>query len=260
MDNPHPPPPPLLEVSRLSVSAGARPLVQELSLTIPEHRVFGLIGPSGAGKSTFLRALNRLTDLIPGLHVTGDVRLHGDSIYRADTDLNALRARVGMIFQQPVIFPTSIAANVLFGAKRLRSLSREEQTALVESALQEAALWEEVKDRLKKPAHRLSVGQQQRLCLARTLATQPEVILMDEPTSALDPRSTEAVEALVTRLKTRHTVVLVTHNLRQARKLADQLAFIGVREGVGRLLCSGSVEEVLGRTDVVEVDEYVCCQ
>lgn len=251
---------PIVEVSRLSVNAGNRPLVRDLTLSIPEKEVFGLIGPSGAGKSTLLRALNRMTDLVPGIKVTGDVKLHGSSIYAPGTDANALRARMGMIFQQPVVFPASIAENVLFGARRLQRLSKAEQSALTEAALQEAALWNEVKDRLKTPAAKLSVGQQQRLCLARALATKPEVILMDEPTSALDPRSTEAIETLVQRLKVNHTIVLVTHNLRQARKVADNLAFIGVRDGVGQLLCSGDVESVLGRTDVVEIDEYVCCQ
>lgn len=252
--------PHILQTSELCVTAAARALVRDVSINIAEHQVFGLIGPSGAGKSTLLRALNRLTDLVPGLKVTGDVQLHGQSIFRSGMDANALRARVGMLFQQPVVFPASIVDNVLFGARRLQSLSKSVQAELAESALQEAALWSEVKDRLKAPASKLSVGQQQRLCLARTLATKPEVILMDEPTSALDPRSTEAIEALIKRLKSRHTIVLVTHNLRQARNVADQLAFIGVRDGVGQLLCSGSVDSVLGRTDVAEVDEYVCCQ
>lgn len=252
--------PAILQARSLSVTASARPLVRDVTFTVPARRVFGLIGPSGAGKSTLLRALNRLTDLLPGLHVTGDVLLHGQSVFTSAMDVNALRARVGMIFQQPVIFPASISENVLFGARRLQRLSRSAQEDLVESALQEAALWNEVRDRLTAPAAKLSVGQQQRLCLARTLATRPEVILMDEPTSALDPRSTEAVEALIQRLKNQHTIVLVTHNLRQARQVADHLAFLGVRDGVGQLLCTGTVDDVLSRTDVAEVDEYVCCQ
>jgi len=251
---------PLLEARNIEVRANGKPLVRNASFGVQKGQVFGLIGPSGAGKSTLLRSLNRLTDLFPGLSVSGDVTLHGKSIYATGTDANAIRAKVGMLFQQPVVFPTSIAENVLFGAKRLRSLSRAEKVALVEEALSEAAIWNEVKDRLKTPATTLSVGQQQRLCLARALATKPEVILMDEPTSALDPKSTEAIEELVVHLKKTHTIVLVTHNLRQARSLADHLAFIGVRDGVGEVLCAGTAEAVLGNTTVSEVSEFLCCQ
>lgn len=249
----------VMEVRDLSVFAGKRELLRKASLEVVEHEIFGIIGPSGGGKSTLLRSLNRLTDLT-GVRVSGEVLLHGKSVFAPGTDVNALRARVGMLFQQPVVFPASVGENVLFGAKRLRRLSRPEQVETVESALREAALWEEVKDRLKAPATTLSVGQQQRLCLARTLATKPEVILMDEPTSALDPRSTEAIEALVLRLKQRHTLVLVTHNLRQARQVADRLAFIGVRDGVGQVLCAGTVAEVLQHTRLAELEEYIGCQ
>ncbi|TLD70568.1 ATP-binding cassette domain-containing protein [Phragmitibacter flavus] len=249
----------MLDVRELGVRAGARELLRGVSFEVVRHEVFGIIGPSGGGKSTLLRAMNRLTDLT-GLKVTGDVVLHGSSIFASGTDVDALRARVGMLFQQPVIFPTSIRENVLFGAKRLRRMSRADEEACVERSLREASLWEEVKDRLKAPAMKLSVGQQQRLCLARTLATEPEVILMDEPTSALDPRSTEAIEGLVRRLRETHTIVLVTHNLRQARELADRVAFVGVRDGVGQLLCGGTVSEVLDNTRLTELDEYVCCQ
>jgi phosphate transport system ATP-binding protein len=249
----------VVEVDNVSVRAGDRPLLQGASLKIPEKEVFGIIGPSGGGKSTLLRVINRLSDLT-GVKVTGDVRLHGKSIFASGTDVDALRARVGMLFQQPVTFPTTIRENVLFGAKRLRRMSHAEQDECVEAALREAAIWDEVKDRLRTPAGKLSVGQQQRLCLARTLATKPEVILMDEPTSALDPRSTEAIEALVKRLKEHHTIVLVTHNLRQARQVADRLAFVGVRDGVGQLLCQGTVGDVLDNTKLSELDDYICCQ
>lgn len=249
----------ILEVDRVSVQAGQRQLLHNASLQIPEKQVFGIIGPSGGGKSTLLRVLNRLSDLT-GVKVSGDVRLHGTSIYAAGTDVDTLRARVGMLFQQPVIFPTNIRENVLFGAKRLRRMSHAEQQNCVEAALQQAALWDEVKNRLKNPANKLSVGQQQRLCLARTLATQPEIILMDEPTSALDPRSTEAIETLVSSLKKTHTIVLVTHNLRQARELADHLAFVGLRNNVGQVLCQGTVSNVLDHTRLSELDDYICCQ
>jgi phosphate transport system ATP-binding protein len=249
--------PPLLEVRNLAVHAAAGPILRNVSLAVRPGQVFGLIGPSGAGKSTLLRSLNRLNDLIPGLRVTGEVTLRGASIYDPATDVNALRARIGMLFQQPVVFPASLEENVLFGAKRLRPLARSERAALVESALREAALWDEVKDRLRAPATALSVGQQQRLCLARTLAVQPEIILMDEPTSALDPRSTQAIEELIVRLKTRHTIVIVTHNVAQARRLTDWIACICVRDGAGEIVESACCDAVLGDPQCREVIEYL---
>jgi phosphate transport system ATP-binding protein len=249
--------PPLLEVRSLGVSAGTRPLLRDVSFTVAPGQVFGLIGPSGAGKSTLLRCLNRLNDLIPGLKVNGDVTLHGTSIYAPGMDVNALRAKVGMLFQQPVVFPASIAENVLFGAKRLRSLSQSERAELIESALTEAALWGEVKDRLKAPALALSVGQQQRLCLARTLAVQSEVILMDEPTSALDPKSTQAIEELILRLKPRHTIVIVTHNVAQARRITDWIACICQRDGAGEIVESACCDAVLSNPQCREVIEYL---
>jgi phosphate transport system ATP-binding protein len=171
--------------------------------------------------------------------------------------VNALRARIGMLFQQPVVFPTSIAENVLFGAKRLRKLSRSERAELVESALTETALWSEVKDRLRSPATVLSVGQQQRLSLARTLAVKPEVILMDEPTSALDPKSTQAIEELILRLKERHTIVIVTHNVAQARRVTDWIACVCIRDGVGEIVESACCHAVLGNPQCREVIEYL---
>jgi phosphate transport system ATP-binding protein len=248
---------PILEARDLGVRAQGRPLIRNVSFGVQQRQVFGLIGPSGAGKSTLLRALNRLTDLVPGLCVTGDVRLHGESIYAPGVDANALRAKVGMLFQQPVIFPASIAENVLFGAKRLRRLSRSKRAELVESALTEAALWSEVKDRLRSPANALSVGQQQRLSLARTLAVQPEVILMDEPTSALDPKSTQAIEELILRLKERHSIVIVTHNVTQARRITDWIACVCVRDGVGEIVESACCDSVLDNPQCREVIEYL---
>ena len=248
---------PVLEVRGLSVRAGAKPLLRDINFAVRPGQVFGLIGPSGSGKSTLLRCLNRLSDLIPGLHVSGDVALHGTSIYAADADVNALRAKVGMLFQQPVVFPASVEDNVLFGAQRLRPLSRSDRAALVESALREAALWDEMKDRLRTAATLLSVGQQQRLCLARTLAVQPQVILMDEPTSALDPKSTQAIEDLIVRLKTRHTIVLVTHNVAQARRVTDWLACVCVRDGAGEIVESACCDAVLSNPQCREVIEYL---
>ncbi len=248
---------PLIEAIGLSVHAAGRPILRDVSLAVHRSQVFGLIGPSGAGKTTLLRSLNRLNDLIPGLRVSGEVTLHGASIYASGTDPNALRARVGMLFQQPVVFPTSIEENVLFGAKRLRHLPRSERPALTEHALREAALWDEVKDRLRTPASALSVGQQQRLCLARVLAVRPEVILMDEPTSALDPRSTQAIEELILRLKAVHTIVIVTHNVAQARRITDWIACVCVRDGAGEVVESACCDAVLGDPQCREVLDYL---
>lgn len=248
---------PALRVRDLSVFANGKPLLRKVSFEVQPNQVFGIIGPSGAGKSTLLRALNRLTDLIRGLRVTGDVWLRDQPIYDAKVDVSALRARIGMLFQQPVIFPASIAENVLFGAKRLRSLDRAARHELVERALREAALWDEVRDRLRAPALALSVGQQQRLCLARALAVEPEVILMDEPTSALDPKSTQAIEELILRLKTRRTIVLVTHNVAQARRVTDWLACVCVREGAGEIVESACCDAILGNPQCREVIEYL---
>ena len=248
---------PLLEVRSLAVHANGRPLLRDVSLAVRPGQVFGVIGPSGAGKSTLLRSLNRLNDLIPGLRVSGDVILRGASIYAPGTDVNALRARIGMLFQQPVVFPASIEENVLFGVKRVRPLPRGERAAVVESALREAALWDEVKDRLRALATALSVGQQQRLCLARALAVQPEIILMDEPTSALDPRSTQAIEDLILRLKARHTIVIVTHNVAQARRITDWIACVCLRDGAGEIVESACCDAVLGDPRCREVIEYL---
>lgn len=248
---------PILRARDLAVHANGRALIRRVNLAVTPGQVFGIIGPSGAGKSTLLRALNRLADLIPGLRVSGDVTLHGRSIYAPGTDVNALRTTVGMLFQQPVVFPASITENVLFGAKRLRALSRAQRHELVETALTEVALWGEVKDRLRAPALALSVGQQQRLCLARTLAVEPEVILMDEPTSALDPRSTQAIEELIVRLKARRTIIIVTHNVAQARRITDWIACICVRDGCGEIVESACCDAVLGNPQCREVIEYL---
>lgn len=245
----------ILRVRDLSVQANGKLLLRNVSFDVGEGQVFGIIGPSGAGKSTLLRTLNRLCDLSPNLRVTGDVQLRGECT-RA-IEVNALRARIGMLFQQPVIFPVSIQENVLFGAKRLRSLGRVERADRTEHALREAALWDEVCDRLRASALTLSVGQQQRLCLARTLAVEPEVILMDEPTSALDPKSTQAIEELILRLKSRHTIVLVTHNVAQARRVTDWLACICVRDGAGEIVESACCDAVLGNPQCREVIDYL---
>lgn len=219
---------PILATRGLTVRIGGRAILQDVNLRIQPRQVFGVIGPSGVGKSTLLKCFNRLIDLTPGARVEGDVYFAGMSIFSSTVHPDDLRARVGMLFQQPVVFPKSIYQNVIFGLKHLRLIPRRDLPAAAERALRSAALWEEVKDRLGEPAGKLSVGQQQRLCLARTLATQPQVILMDEPTSALDPRSTEAIEQLIAELKQSHTIVLVTHNITQARRMCDWLACVCV--------------------------------
>lgn len=248
---------PILQTQRLTVTTGKREILRNVELSVRPGQVFGIIGPSGAGKSTLLRCLNRLIDLTPNLRADGDVLFHGHSIYRNGTDVDALRARIGMLFQQPVVFPRSIFHNVVFGVRHLRRLSHRELADTAERTLREAALWEEVKDRLHESALRLSVGQQQRLCLARTLAVGSEVILMDEPTSALDPKSTEAIEELILRLKQRHTIVLVTHNLSQARRVTNWLACLCVRDGAGEVVESACCDAMLSNPQCREAVEYL---
>jgi len=196
-----------------------------VSLAIPENSVTALIGPSGCGKSTFLRCLNRMNDIIPGTRVVGDVLLDDIDIYKGDVDVVDLRRRVGMVFQKSNPFPKSIFENVAYGLKINRTVRRSQMAERVEKSLREAALWDEVKDRLDDPAMGLSGGQQQRLCIARALAIDPEVLLMDEPASALDPIATQKVEELIYHLKTSYTIVIVTHNMQQAARVSDRTAF-----------------------------------
>lgn len=227
---------PILETRDLTVTARGRLILDRVCLKILPGQVLGIVGPSGAGKSTLLRALNRLLELQGGYRVAGEIFFHGQDIHHRTIDPDALRERIGMIFQQPVVFPVSIAENVLFGAKRLRKLSKSARAELLVKSLREAALWDEVKDRLHDSARRLSIGQQQRLCLARTLALHPEVILMDEPTSSLDPKASEAIEERILAMKTTRSVVLVTHNLDQARRVTDWVACLCADKGHGELL------------------------
>lgn len=229
----------------LSVSAGDHAILRGVNLSVRPRTVHGLIGPSGAGKSTLLRCLNRLVDLSPTLRVEGEVLFHGRSVRNGSLHPDELRVRVGMLFQQPIVFPGSIWHNVVFGVRRQEGVRRRDLFAIAEDALRKAALWSEVKDRLKRPAATLSVGQQQRLCLARALASRPEVLLMDEPTSALDPRSTGAIEELVQELKRDHTIVLVTHDLDQARRVADWLGCLCIQDGTGELLETAGCAELL---------------
>ncbi len=247
----------VFRVTDLTVSARGQTILSKVDVSIKARQVFGIIGPSGAGKSTFLRCLNRLTDLTPELKVRGQIEYRGRSIDDPAIDPDALRAQIGFLFQQPVVFPKSVRENVVFGLRHLRRLSRTALAEAAERALREASLWNEVRDRLHNSALTLSVGQQQHLCLARALASQPEVILMDEPTSALDPKSTAAIEELILKLKARHTIVLVTHNLGQARRVTDWLACVCLRDGAGTIAETACCDALLENPQCQEVVEYL---
>jgi len=250
---------PLVMVAReVSVLTRSKTLLRRVNLEVRQGEVLGIIGPSGAGKSTLLKTLNRLVDLeSPPLRVAGDVVLDGVSVYGPTLDPDELRRRVGILFQQPVVFPRSIRTNVLFGAVRHERLGRGQKAVRLEESLRGAALWDEVKDRLDAPATLLSVGQQQRLCLARALAVRPEVILMDEPTSALDPRSTEAIERLIRDLCVTHTIVLVTHDLAQARRTADTIACVSLRDGAGEVVETASCADLFSSPRYPETLQYL---
>ncbi len=221
-----------MHIRNLSIHYGAKPAVKDLNLDIAEHQVLALIGPSGCGKSTFLRALNRMNDLIPGARHTGEVLLDAANIYERGVDVVELRRRVGMVFQKSNPFPKSIFENVAYGLRIAGMNDRAELAGRVEKSLHQSALWDEVKDRLGDSALALSGGQQQRLCIARALAIEPEVVLMDEPASALDPLSTAKIEDLIHELKARYTIVIVTHNMQQAARVSDQTAFFFMGEMV----------------------------
>ena len=198
--------------------------LKNINLDVPENRITAFIGPSGCGKSTLIKSLNRMNDLVEGCRITGDIRLDGQDIY-GDIDINNLRKRVGMVFQKPNPFPMSIYDNIAYGPRTHGVRSKVRLDEIVENSLKGAAIWDEVKDRLKTSALELSGGQQQRLCIARALAVEPEVLLMDEPTSALDPISTAKIEDLATELKNKYTIVMVTHNMQQAARISDKTAF-----------------------------------
>ncbi|QOF96102.1 phosphate ABC transporter ATP-binding protein PstB [Novacetimonas hansenii] len=221
-----------ISVRNLDFYYGAHHALKNISIEFPDRQVTGMIGPSGCGKSTLLRVLNRMYDLYPGQRATGEVIFDGCNILGAGVDLNVLRARVGMVFQRPTPFPMSIYDNIAFGVRLHERLSRADMDIRVEDVLRRVALWPEVKDRLGASASALSGGQQQRLCIARTIATRPEVVLLDEPTSALDPVSTARIEELLDELKADFTIAIVTHNLQQAARCADQVAFFYMGEVV----------------------------
>ncbi|VAX33116.1 Phosphate transport ATP-binding protein PstB (TC 3.A.1.7.1) [hydrothermal vent metagenome] len=216
----------VIEMQGASISYNGKPVLRDLDLSISGKSVTGIIGPSGTGKSTLLRTFCRLNDRFLGFHVEGRIQVDGIDIYAKDIDVYHLRQKVGMVFQSPCVFPKSIYENVIFALKHLSPHLKNDFADIAERTLKEVFLWEEVKDRLHKPASILSLGQQQRLAIARSLIIQPEILLMDEPTSSLDPSSSSALEELIAQLKTRHTIVLVTHNLAQAKRVADEVVFL----------------------------------
>lgn len=215
----------IIRVRQLNLYYGEYHALKNISLDIEEHSVTALIGPSGCGKSTFLRTLNRMNDMIKGVRIEGEVRLRDVDIYKETTEVEELRTKIGMVFQQPNPFPKSIYDNVAYGPHIHGIRNKKKLDEIVEKSLRQAALWDEVKDNLKRPAYGLSGGQQQRLCIARALAVNPEILLMDEPTSALDPISTAKIEDLVRELRHAYTIVIVTHNMQQAARVSDRTAF-----------------------------------
>ncbi|HYR12399.1 MAG TPA: phosphate ABC transporter ATP-binding protein PstB, partial [Longimicrobium sp.] len=243
-----------IEADDFSFWYGTARALNDITLKIPEKRVTAFIGPSGCGKSTFLRSINRMNDLIPGTRHDGDIRLNGESVYRTGLDVVQLRKRVGMVFQKSNPFPKSIYDNVAYGA-RVNGLAkgRRDLDDLVERSLRQAALWDEVSDRLDRSALGLSGGQQQRLCIARALAVQPEVLLMDEPASALDPIATQKIEELIYELKDEYTIVIVTHNMQQAARVSDFTAFFYL----GQLVEMGRTDEIFTNPREERTESYI---
>jgi phosphate transport system ATP-binding protein len=242
-----------IAIKNLDFYYGADRALQNVSLEVPEKQATVLIGPSGCGKSTLLRVLIRLYDLHPGQRATGEVLLDGENILAANIDVQHLRSRIGMVFQEPTAFPMSIYDNIAFGAKLHETLPHAQLAERVEGALTRAALWHEVKDMLSRPASDLSGGQQQRLCIARALATEPEVILLDEPTSALDPVNMEKIEDLIGKLKRELTILLVTHNMHQAARCGDQIAFFYL----GEMIEAGSASQIFTAPRLARTQNYI---
>ena len=232
---------------------GSAQALKNINMQILENNITALIGPSGCGKSTFLKTLNRMNDLIPGVKITGEVRYLDTDIFAPGLDVNALRKEIGMVFQKPNPFPMSIYDNIAYGPRTHGIKSKAKLDELVEQSLRGAAIWDEVKDRLKKNALGLSGGQQQRLCIARALAVEPKVLLMDEPTSALDPISTSKIEELAMGLKERYTIVIVTHNMQQAVRISDRTAFFLL----GELIECGETERLFSQPEDRRTEDYI---
>ena len=243
----------IITVKDLDLWYGSTQALHYVSMDIPEKSITALIGPSGCGKSTFLKTLDRMNDLVPGVRIEGTVRYDGKDIFAADVDVNELRRQVGMVFQKPNPFPMSIYDNVAYGPRTHGVRNRAKLDEIVEQSLRSAAIWDEVKDRLKKNALGLSGGQQQRLCLARALAVEPQVLLMDEPTSALDPISTSKIEELAMELKKRYTIVIVTHNMQQALRISDRTAFFLL----GELIEYDDTEKMFSTPTQKKTEDYI---
>ena len=241
-----------ISVSNLNLYYGQNHALKSVNMEIPENEITAFIGPSGCGKSTFLKTLNRMNDLVDGVKIDGNVYLDGKDIF-ADMDAINLRHRVGMVFQQPNPFPKSIYDNIAYGPRLFGVKKKSELDIIVEKSLKQAAIWDEVKDRLKKSALGLSGGQQQRLCIARTLAVEPEVILMDEPTSALDPISTSRIEDLAVELKNNYTIIMVTHNMQQAARISDNTAFFLL----GEMIEYGKTEQLFSMPANKKTEDYI---
>lgn len=243
----------IIEARDMNLWYGDSRALRDINIGIPERSVTALIGPSGCGKTSFLKTLNRMNDLIPGVRVTGDIRYKGRDIFDASVDVCELRRQIGMVFQKPNPFPMSIYDNIAYGPRTHGVTGRARLDGIVEASLRGAAIWDEVKDRLKKSALSLSGGQQQRLCIARALAVEPEVLLMDEPTSALDPVSTSKIEELANELKCKYTIVIVTHNMQQAARISDQTAFFLL----GELVEYGRTEDLFSRPGDQRTEDYI---
>ena len=243
----------IITVEDLNLWYGSTQALHHVSMEIPEKSITALIGPSGCGKSTFLKTLDRMNDLVPGVRIEGTVRCDGRDIFAPDVDVNELRRQVGMVFQKPNPFPMSIYDNVAYGPRTHGVRNRAKLDEIVEQSLRSAAIWDEVKDRLRKNALGLSGGQQQRLCIARALAVEPQVLLMDEPTSALDPISTSKIEELAIELKKRYTIVIVTHNMQQALRISDRTAFFLL----GELIEYDDTERIFSTPSQKKTEDYI---
>lgn len=243
----------IISVKDLNLWYANNQALYDIDLGIPEKSITAFIGPSGCGKSTLLKTFNRMNDLVKDVHITGEVLYNGQDIYAPEVEVSELRRQIGMVFQKPNPFPMSIYDNVAFGPRTHGIRKREELDEIVECSLRDAAIWDEVKDRLRKNALGLSGGQQQRLCIARALAVQPNVLLMDEPTSALDPISTSKIEELTMELKEKYTIVIVTHNMQQAVRISDQTAFFLL----GKLIEFGNTEALFSQPKEKKTEDYI---
>ena len=243
----------IITTNDLCLWYGKTQALRDINISVPEGSITALIGPSGCGKSTFLKTLNRMNDLVPDVRITGSVKYRGKDIFAPGTDVNELRRQIGMVFQKPNPFPMSIYDNIAYGPRTHGIRSKAKLDEIVETSLKNAAIWDEVKDRLKKSALGLSGGQQQRLCIARALAVDPDVLLMDEPTSALDPISTTRIEELAMELKSKYTIIIVTHNMQQAVRISDQTAFFLL----GDLIEYDNTEKLFSNPKDKRTEDYI---